>query len=223
MAMPFNMIWVVTCTMYIVIYDFNKLTFLYIHVHIFSLFTMTNKSVMTFISVNKMSVCLSVILWETIHSREILRYTGTQKFALSVFVIVGLNCIYFLYVFWIRRESFVSFRCHYPMNLCAPWKYIGSLDTFDNSWKLYHNIFTQAMFSTLATVHIVTNLWSVRIWITSVLARTIDINRSFGIFWNVWFYFPDRLSPRALIGLIFGIIEERQNLPTLTKGTNYKT
>ena len=34
MAMPPNMILVVCHTMYIVIYDFNKLTFLYIHVHI---------------------------------------------------------------------------------------------------------------------------------------------------------------------------------------------
>ena len=34
MAMPLNMILVVCHTMYIVIYDFNKLTFLYIHVHI---------------------------------------------------------------------------------------------------------------------------------------------------------------------------------------------
>ena len=59
MAMPPNMILVVYHTMYIVIYDFNKLTFLYIHVHI-SLITMTNKSVTTFISVNKISVCLSV-------------------------------------------------------------------------------------------------------------------------------------------------------------------
>ena len=32
-----------------------------------------------------------VILWETIRSREILRYT--QKFALSVFVIERLDCI----------------------------------------------------------------------------------------------------------------------------------
>ena len=34
MALPPNMILVVYHTMYIVIYDFNKLTFLYIHVHI---------------------------------------------------------------------------------------------------------------------------------------------------------------------------------------------
>ena len=34
MAMPPNMILVVCHTMYIVIYDFNKLTLLYIHVHI---------------------------------------------------------------------------------------------------------------------------------------------------------------------------------------------
>ena len=34
MSMPPNMILVAYHTMYIVIYDFNKLTFLYIHVHI---------------------------------------------------------------------------------------------------------------------------------------------------------------------------------------------
>ena len=34
MALPPNMILVIYHTMYIVIYDFNKLTFLYIHVHI---------------------------------------------------------------------------------------------------------------------------------------------------------------------------------------------
>ena len=59
MAMPPNMILVVYHTMYIVTYDFNNLTFLYPCTYI-SLITMTNKSVMTFISVNKISVCLSV-------------------------------------------------------------------------------------------------------------------------------------------------------------------
>ena len=34
MAMSPNMILVAYYTMYIVLYDFNKLTFLYIHVHI---------------------------------------------------------------------------------------------------------------------------------------------------------------------------------------------
>ena len=56
MAMPFNMIlilYVIPCKLSC---DFSKLTILYIHVHIFIF--MTNKSVMTFLYVNKISVCL---------------------------------------------------------------------------------------------------------------------------------------------------------------------
>ena len=47
--------------MYILSYDFNKLTMLYIHVHISSY--MTNKSGLTFfLSIKYLSVCLSGIL-----------------------------------------------------------------------------------------------------------------------------------------------------------------
>ena len=46
MAMPVNMILVVYDILCILSYDFNKLTMLYIHVHISS--SMTNKSGLTF-------------------------------------------------------------------------------------------------------------------------------------------------------------------------------
>ena len=59
MAMPPNMILFVCHTMYIVIYDFNILVYTCTYI---SLITMTIKSAMTFISVNKISVCLSVCL-----------------------------------------------------------------------------------------------------------------------------------------------------------------
>ena len=39
--------------------DFSKIITLYTHVHIYSIICMTNKSVMTFLYVNKICVCLS--------------------------------------------------------------------------------------------------------------------------------------------------------------------
>ena len=57
MAMPLNMILVVCHTMYIVIW-FEQTNILVYTCTYISLITMTNKSVMTFISVNKISVCL---------------------------------------------------------------------------------------------------------------------------------------------------------------------
>ena len=58
MAMPVNMILVVYVILCILSYDFNKLTMLYIHVHISS--SMTNKSGLTFfLSMKYLSVCLS--------------------------------------------------------------------------------------------------------------------------------------------------------------------
>ena len=60
MAMPVNMILVVYDILCILSYDFNKLTMLYIHVHISS--SMTNKSGLTFfLSIKYLSVCLSGI------------------------------------------------------------------------------------------------------------------------------------------------------------------
>ena len=57
MAMPVNMILVVYDILCILSYDFNKLTMLYIHVHISS--SMTNKSGLTFfLSIKYLSVCL---------------------------------------------------------------------------------------------------------------------------------------------------------------------
>ena len=59
MAMPVNMILVMYVILCILPYDFNKLTMLYIHVHISS--SMTNKSGLTFfLSIKYLSVCLSV-------------------------------------------------------------------------------------------------------------------------------------------------------------------
>ena len=61
MAMPVNMILVMYVILCILSYDFNKLTMLYIHVHIS--ISMTNKSGLTFfLSIKYMSVCLSVVL-----------------------------------------------------------------------------------------------------------------------------------------------------------------
>ena len=55
------MILVMHVILCILSYDFNKLTMLYIHVHISS--SMTNKSGLTFfLSIKYLSVCLSVIM-----------------------------------------------------------------------------------------------------------------------------------------------------------------
>ena len=57
MAMPANMILVMYVILCILSYDFNKLTMLYIHVHIS--ISMTNKSGLTFfLSIKYLSVCL---------------------------------------------------------------------------------------------------------------------------------------------------------------------
>ena len=64
MAMPVNMILVMYVILCILSYDFNKLTMLYIHVHIS--ISMTNKSGLTFfLSIKYLSVCLSVGLSST--------------------------------------------------------------------------------------------------------------------------------------------------------------
>ena len=58
MAMPVNMILVMYVILCILSYYFNKLTMLYIHVHIS--ISMTNKSGLTFfLSIKYLSVCLS--------------------------------------------------------------------------------------------------------------------------------------------------------------------
>ena len=58
MTMPVNMILVMYVILCILSYDFNKLTMLYIHVHIS--ISMTNKSGLTFfLSIKYLSVCLS--------------------------------------------------------------------------------------------------------------------------------------------------------------------
>ena len=65
MAMPVNMILVMYVILCILSYDFNKLTMLYIHVHIS--ISMTNKSGLTFfLSIKYLSVCLIYIARSTI-------------------------------------------------------------------------------------------------------------------------------------------------------------
>ena len=60
MAMPVNMILVMYVILCILSYDFNKLTMLYIHVHIS--ISMTNKSGLTFLlSIKYLSVCIAWI------------------------------------------------------------------------------------------------------------------------------------------------------------------
>ena len=62
MAMPVNMILVMFVILCILSYDFNKLTMLYIHVHIS--ISMTNKSGLTFfLSIKYLSVCYSMSDW----------------------------------------------------------------------------------------------------------------------------------------------------------------
>ena len=58
MAMPVNMILVMYVILCILSYDFNKLTMLYIHVHIS--ISMTNKSGLTcFLSIKYLYVCIT--------------------------------------------------------------------------------------------------------------------------------------------------------------------
>ena len=69
MAMPVNMILVMYVILCILSYDFNKLTMLYIHVHIS--ICMTNKSGLTFfLSIKYPSVCLSVVHLLRCHSNS---------------------------------------------------------------------------------------------------------------------------------------------------------
>ena len=63
MAMPVTMILVMYVILCILSYDFNKLTMLYIHVHIS--ISMTNKSGLTFfLSIKYLSVCLLQVIKE---------------------------------------------------------------------------------------------------------------------------------------------------------------
>ena len=75
MAMPVNMILVIYVILCILSYDFNKLTMLYIHVHISS--SMTNKSGLTFfLSIKYLSVCL---YRNTIKTRDIFDTNMFEK------------------------------------------------------------------------------------------------------------------------------------------------
>ena len=60
MAMPFTMIlilYVMPCKLSC---DFSKLTIMYMYMYVKIIIFMTNKSMMTFLYVNKIYVCLSV-------------------------------------------------------------------------------------------------------------------------------------------------------------------
>ena len=78
MAMPVNMILVMYVILCILSYDFNKLTMLYIHVHIS--IPMTNKSGLTFfLSIKYLSVCLSVCHQLNIYTAyKLLHYMGVR-------------------------------------------------------------------------------------------------------------------------------------------------
>ena len=74
MAMPVNMILVMYVILCILSYDFNKLTMLYIHVHIS--ISMTNKSGLTFfLSIKYLSVCIHLLmLQKTLNPMSIIVY-----------------------------------------------------------------------------------------------------------------------------------------------------
>ena len=79
MAMPVNMILVMYVILCILSYDFNKLTMLYIHVHIS--ISMTNKSGLTFfLSIKYLSVCTAVhqvqMLLESVSRDRTVDYEG---------------------------------------------------------------------------------------------------------------------------------------------------
>ena len=79
MAMPVNMILVMYVILCILPYDFNKLTMLYIHVHIS--ISMTNKSGLTFfLSIKYLSVCLSCKIQNDRHEiTEVTMYSSIIK------------------------------------------------------------------------------------------------------------------------------------------------
>ena len=67
MAMPVNMILVMYVILCILSYNFNKLTMLYIHVHISISMTI---NWIYFLSVNKISVCLSGTIDQMAHKLQ---------------------------------------------------------------------------------------------------------------------------------------------------------
>ena len=78
MAMPVNMILVVYVILCILSYDFNKLTMLYIHVHISS--SMTNKSGLTFfLSIKYLSVCHGMpMVLKSVRCHRAVDYEGSS-------------------------------------------------------------------------------------------------------------------------------------------------
>ena len=79
MAMPFNMILILCVIPCKLSCDFSKITILYIYIHIFYHFE-TNKSIMTFLCVNKISVCLSVMSLSRSHPTTIMSNSDIHIF-----------------------------------------------------------------------------------------------------------------------------------------------
>ena len=85
MAMPVNMILVMYVILCILSYDFNKLTMLYIHVHIS--ISMTNKSGLTFfLSIKYLSVCLSVCSLTIFYLNRVIKRYNTNTMSLQFFI-----------------------------------------------------------------------------------------------------------------------------------------
>ena len=84
-AMPVNMILVLYVILCILSYDFNKLTMLYIDVHI-SLISMTNKSGLTvFLSIKYLSGCLFLLKW-IIGAQYTLLNPFKPEFTIVIFI-----------------------------------------------------------------------------------------------------------------------------------------
>ena len=101
MAMPVNMILVMYVILCILSYDFNKLTMLYIHVHISLLFLlylslMTNKCGLTFfLSIKYLSVCIVLIFINIVQclSQVILKYKTRLSIYFTHFYRIKLTYI----------------------------------------------------------------------------------------------------------------------------------
>ena len=100
MAMPVNMILVMYVILCILSYDFNKLTMLYIHVHIS--ISMTNKSGLTFfLSIKYLSVCLC----------STSRVYYNPDILVNNIILKSTNCItLYTYLYYIRYEIIKNAR-----------------------------------------------------------------------------------------------------------------
>ena len=76
MAMPVNIILVMYGILCILSYDFNKLIMLYIHVYVCTYLSLISITIIEFLSVNRISVCLSVCM----------DYLSNYQFSKNVFL-----------------------------------------------------------------------------------------------------------------------------------------